>query len=97
MGFWLCSCPHHAEALQEAAGLARKNGIKLAQNEQASFVAQTQAEVAAAAGVTQGAVAQATNKNVQQNGIISDPPPSTRDTRRYAALSQIEGSNQQTE
>ena len=51
----------------------------------------TQQAVADAAGVTQGAVAQVTNKNGQQTEIISDPPPSTRATRRYEKLSQIDG------
>ena len=52
----------------------------------------TQAEVAAAAGVTRGRVAQVANQNVQQNGNVSDPaPPSTLATRRYEKLSAIPG------
>ena len=51
----------------------------------------TQQEVADAAGVTQGAVAQATNKNGQQTGIISDPGKSTLRDRRYEALVKIDG------
>ena len=51
----------------------------------------TQAEVADAAGVTQQSVQEATCKNGQQTGNTGSPPPSTRDTRRYAALSQIDG------
>jgi len=51
----------------------------------------TQQEVAAAAGVSQKTVCNHVTKSGQLTEISNDPPPSTRDTRRYAALSQIDG------
>ena len=51
----------------------------------------TQQQVADAAGVNQSSVARVTHKSGQLTGNMHDPQPSTRDTRRYAALSQIDG------
>jgi hypothetical protein len=79
---------------REENGGDRKSSGQNDHLNQPSFVAQTQEatgkhvtqqEVADAAGVTQGAVAQAANKNGQQAGIIS-PPPSTLSLRRRAKV-----------
>lgn len=51
----------------------------------------TQQEVADAAGVDQRTVGRALPKNVQQNGIRQDPPPSTLELRRVGKLLQIDG------
>ena len=51
----------------------------------------TQQEVADAAGVTQQSVQEATCKNGQQTENTGNPGKSTREDRRYKALSQIEG------
>ena len=54
----------------------------------------TQQEVADAAGVGQAAVAMAigrSDKNVQQNGNVTDPGESTLKDRRYEALVKIDG------
>jgi hypothetical protein len=82
----------YKKTLQEAAGLARKNGRpeKVGQNDQVSFVAQTQ-EVATAAGVPRQTLAYNVGKSVQQNENANDPPPSTLSLRRVEKLLQIDG------